>query len=206
MKKTFLASSALVLALSAALTAHAQTAAVAPAKPDAVGNAPAPNAGGDSSTIGEIVVTAQKRQEIIQQVPISVAAVTGRAIEEKKLTNVISLSSITSGVDFYTAGTGVSAYIRGFGNNTGAEGNEPPVTTYVDGVYLPSPSGAVFTLNNIARIEILKGPQGTLFGRNAAAGAINIITRTPQQTPSVDLTLGYANYNTVSAGFYGTTG
>jgi iron complex outermembrane receptor protein len=204
MKRSLFLSSAIFFAFGSAIAANAQTSAAPP--PAANQSGVKANTADPALTIGEIVVTAQKRSENIQKVPITVAAVTGQAIEEKKLTSVISLGTITSGVDFYTAGTGVSAYIRGFGNNTGAEGNEPPVATYVDGVYLPSPSGAVFTLNNIARIEILKGPQGTLFGRNAAAGAINIITKTPQQTPSMDVTLGYANYNTFSAGFYGTTG
>jgi iron complex outermembrane receptor protein len=205
MKNALFLSTAMLGALGLASQAQAQT-APAPSAAAAPQTASQSSAAASPSSIGEIVVTAQKRSESIQKVPISIAAVTGRAIQEQKLTNIQDLATLTSGLNYFTSSTGVSPYIRGFGNNTGALGNEPPATTYVDGVYLPAPSGSVFTLNNIDRIEVLKGPQGTLFGRNAAAGAVSIVTRMPQQTPSGNVAVGYANYNTVSADFYGTTG
>jgi iron complex outermembrane receptor protein len=195
MKNSLLVTTAACCAIGAASTAHAQSAA-----------APSPNAATAPVGLEEIVVTAQKRPETLQKVPISVDAVTGSSLQEQKITNVQDLTTIVSGLEYEASTTGVSPYIRGFGINSGLAGNEPPVTTYVDGVYLPSLSGSIFSLSNIDRIEVLKGPQGTLFGRNAAAGALNIITRTPQQTPSIDLMGGYANYNTASGGFYGTTG
>src|SRR3546814_18636482 len=80
------------------------------------------------------------------------------------------------------------------------------VATYVDGVYISSPQANFFSFNNIERIEVLKGPQGTLFGRNATGGVIQVVTRDPSQTPSADISVGYGNFNTFSQGFYGTTG
>jgi iron complex outermembrane receptor protein len=97
-------------------------------------------------------------------------------------------------------------FLRGIGNTSANPGNEPPIATYVDDVYLPSPSGSNFAFNNVERIDVLKGPQGTLFGRNAAGGVINITTRDPSATPELDVSAGYANYNTVSGDLYGSTG
>jgi iron complex outermembrane receptor protein len=77
---------------------------------------------------------------------------------------------------------------------------------YVDGVYISSVNASLFALNNVEHIEVLKGPQGTLFGRNATGGVIQIITRDPSQTPSADVRVGYGNYATTEASFYGTTG
>jgi len=80
------------------------------------------------------------------------------------------------------------------------------VATYVDGVYIGSVNAALFELNNIDHIEVLKGPQGTLFGRNATGGVIQIITKDPTPTPSADLRAGYGNYSNTVGSFYGTTG
>jgi len=206
MKKSLITSTALCMIISTA-PAHAQNSTVRASTTNrAADTTQIPVSSADTAYIGEIVVTAQKRSESIQKVPITIAAVTGAQLQEQKIISVVDLATITSGLNFSTASTGIAPFIRGFGNHTGTVGNEPPVAIYVDGVYLPSSAGSVFTLNNIDRIEVLKGPQGTLFGRNAAAGAINIITRTPSHTPSMDLSLGFASYNTVSSSFYGTTG
>nr|WP_293972774.1 TonB-dependent receptor [Sphingomonas sp.] len=205
MNRALILSTSMTCALGCAFAARAQNAS---------GHVPAtqPAAAQRQSTtdtqsgIADIIVTAQKRDESIQKVPISISAVTGATLQEQRVTSVADLATVTAGLNYQAASTGVTPYIRGFGVNSGAVGNEPPATTYIDGVYLPSPSGSVFSLNNIERIEMLKGPQGTLFGRNAAAGAVSIVTRTPSHTPSLDLTAGYANYRTVSGSFYGTTG
>jgi iron complex outermembrane receptor protein len=208
MKTSLVASTAIFWMIGALSAAYAQSAAVTSATPGADSKTSSNAAAGEggATSLGEIVVTAEKRAESIQKVPISIAAVTGKTIEEQNIKFVQDLASVTSGLDYFTSSTGVIPFIRGIGNNSAALGNEPPVTTYVDGVYLPSPSSSVFALDNVDRIEVLKGPQGTLFGRNALGGAINVITRTPQQTPSFDVTAGYANYNTFSGSFYGTAG
>jgi iron complex outermembrane recepter protein len=198
MKGSLLAAGAVICALQAG-TASAQTAPGVQSNDAAASTAP-------GADVGEIVVTAQKRAESIQKVPISVAAVTGRTLEEKNIGSPQALGAIVSGLHFVPSGAGNTPYIRSFGTNTALAGNEPPVTLYVDGVYIPSPTEALFSLSAIDRVEVLKGPQGTLFGRNAAAGAVQIITKTPSHTTSVDMKVGYANYQTVSGSFYGTTG
>jgi iron complex outermembrane receptor protein len=100
---------------------------------------------------------------------------------------------------------GGTPFIRGIGTTTGAVGNESSVATYVDGVYIGSINASLFELNNIDHIEVLKGPQGTLFGRNATGGVIQIITRDPSFASSADVHVGYGNYDTTDGSFYGTT-
>lgn len=192
MKRSLLLTGALFSAIAPG-AAHAQ----------ATGEPAADNATADT---GDIIVTAQKRAESIQKVPISIAAITGKSLIEQNINSQQALSTAVSGLHFVAAGAGHAPYIRSFGNNTSQAGNEPPVTVYVDGVYVPSPSAALFSFNAVDRVEVLKGPQGTLFGRNSAAGAVQIITRTPSHTASVDMKVGYANYQTVSGSFYGTSG
>jgi iron complex outermembrane receptor protein len=97
-------------------------------------------------------------------------------------------------------------FLRGVGTTASAPNSEDSVATYVDGVYIYSTYAANFPLAGLDHIEVLKGPQGTLFGRNATGGVIQIVTKDPSQTPSADVSFGYANYNTISGSFYGTTG
>ena len=102
---------------------------------------------------------------------------------------------------------GVSTpYIRGVGNQNGAAGDEASVPTYVDGVYVLALLSGFQSFNDIERVEVLKGPQGTLFGRNSTGGLINIITKDPSQETSIKTSVTYGNYDTVEANFYGTTG
>lgn len=199
MKKILMLSTALSCLIGFVPSAFAQDTAAPPSADDN-------SAADDMVGASDIIVTAQKRQESAQKVPISLTAVGAQTITELKIANVTDIASVTSGVNYQPSATGVSPYIRGFGINSGLLGNEPPVTTYVDGVYIPSTSSAIFALSNVERIEVLKGPQGTLYGRNAAAGAVNIVTRTPEQQTSVDVSIGYANYNTISGSLYATTG
>jgi iron complex outermembrane receptor protein len=176
-----------------AVTGRAQTAA-APSNPP------------QTVALEEIVVTAQKREERVQDVPISIAALTATAVQSLGITDTTDLSQAIPGLQMYPINTSISPYIRGIGNRNTSVGDEAAVALYVDGVYIADMAAGVFSLNNIDRIEVLKGPQGTLFGRNAAAGVIQVVTRTPQQTPSVDFDIGYGNYDTIESRFYGTTG
>jgi iron complex outermembrane receptor protein len=146
----------------------------------------------------DIVVTAQKRAENIQDVPISVTAVTAGALQEKAIQSVAQLSSVAPNVTF-DAGTpfsgssaALAAYIRGIGQNDFAFNLDPGVGVYVDGVYLARTVGANTDLLDVERIEVLKGPQGTLFGRNSIGGAISIVTRDPGKEfgGSVEATTG----------------
>jgi len=101
-----------------------------------------------------------------------------------------------------TAGIGGSPRIRGVGTQISQGGNENSVAIYVDGVYYSSPGSDVMSFNNIAQVAVLKGPQGTLFGRNATGGLLQITTRDPGQTFEGNARIGYGNLNTITASAY----
>lgn len=148
--------------------------------------------------IREIVVTAQKRAENVQDVPIAISAFDSQALQERAVGDVSALSSITPNVtlDASTPFSGSSAVlgatIRGIGASDFAFNIDPAVGVYLDGVYLGRSIGANQDLLDVERIEILKGPQGTLFGRNSVGGAISIVTSTPGDEFAVrgDVTVG----------------
>ncbi len=139
----------------------------------------------DEGGIAEIVVTAQKRAENVQDVPIAISAFTAEALSERAVTSVASLSNISpnvtldAGTPFSGSSAVLSAYIRGIGANDFAFNIDPGVGIYLDGVYLARSVGANQDLPDVERIEVLKGPQGTLFGRNTIGGAISIVTHDP---------------------------
>lgn len=141
----------------------------------------------DQGTLGDIIVTAQKRSENLQTVPIAVTAFTAQALESRGLTSVQSLGNLSPSVNldagspFSGSNSVLSAFIRGIGQDDFAFNTDPGVGIYVDGVYLARTIGANSDLLDVERIEILKGPQGTLFGRNSIGGAINIVTRNPSK-------------------------
>ncbi len=138
-----------------------------------------------SGGLEEIVVTAQKRAENVQDVPIAISAFTAEALKERAVTSVAALSNISpnvtldAGTPFSGSAYVLSAYIRGIGANDFAFNIDPGVGTYLDGVYLARSIGANQELGDVERIEVLKGPQGTLFGRNTIGGAISIVTHDP---------------------------
>jgi iron complex outermembrane receptor protein len=135
--------------------------------------------------IADIVVTAQKRAENVQDVPIAISAFTSQALQERAVSDVSSLSNIApnvtldAGTPFSGSSSVLSAYIRGIGANDFAFNIDPGVGVYLDGVYLARSVGANQDLADVERIEVLKGPQGTLFGRNTIGGAISIVTHDP---------------------------
>ncbi|AKH42584.1 iron complex outermembrane receptor protein [Altererythrobacter atlanticus] len=167
-----------VLAFALATPAYAQDAQQAG---DAAGQEDQQRTGG----IREIVVTAQKRAEDVQDVPIAISAFDAESLQERAIGNVSSLSAITPNVtlDASTPFSGSSAVlgatIRGIGSSDFAFNIDPAVGVYLDGVYLGRSIGANQDLLDVERIEVLKGPQGTLFGRNTIGGAISIVTRNP---------------------------
>ncbi|MDP3551403.1 MAG: TonB-dependent receptor [Novosphingobium sp.] len=135
--------------------------------------------------IAQIVVTAQKRAENVQDVPIAISAFSADALQERAVTSVASLSNISpnvtldAGTPFSGSSAVLSAYIRGIGANDFAFNIDPGVGIYLDGVYLARSVGANQDLPDVERVEVLKGPQGTLFGRNTIGGAISIVTHDP---------------------------
>lgn len=145
----------------------------------------AQGADADAGGIAEIVVTAQKRAENVQDVPIAISAFTSEALQERAVGDVSQLSGLTPNVTldastpFSGSGSVLAAYIRGIGSNDFAFNIDPGVGVYLDGVYLARTIGANQDMLDVERVEVLKGPQGTLFGRNTIGGAISIVTRDP---------------------------
>lgn len=139
----------------------------------------------------EVVVTATKRSQNVQNVPISVAAFTADTLQQRNLTDIHSLTNLTPGVNldagapFSGDRSVLSASIRGIGQDDFAFNLNPGVGVYLDGVFLARTIGANLNLLDVDRVEILKGPQGTLFGANTIGGAINIVTHTPGDEPRI---------------------
>jgi iron complex outermembrane receptor protein len=139
-----------------------------------------------SGQVGEVVVTATKTAQNVQDVPIAVTAVTAQMLQTKGINDVSKLSNIApnvtldAGTPFSGSDTVLAAFIRGIGQNDFAFNQDPGVGVYIDGVYLARSVGSNTSMLDVERVEILKGPQGTLFGRNTIGGAISIVTRDPR--------------------------
>lgn len=159
---------------------------------------------GASGGVEDIVVTAQRRDENLQKVPISVQSFSGDQLAAKGITSTLDLPRVVPGLVF-GRGVGIgSTFLRGVGTGSSGAGVENSVALYVDGVYYATKSAAISDLANISRIEVLKGPQGTLFGRNASGGLIHIITGDPADTPKLTLKAGYGNFDTLTASGHGS--
>jgi iron complex outermembrane recepter protein len=144
----------------------------------------------------EIVVTAQRRSERLQDVPISITVLSASQLANSGIQDTRDLPLLTPGLRVDSVGTYVQPAIRGV-TTTLTSGPEANVATYLDGVYRPDTFGAVYDLPDVQQIEVLKGPQGTLFGRNATGGAILITTRKPDlQVLQGEGSVGYASFNT----------
>ena len=137
----------------------------------------------DDGALEEIVVTAQKREQNLQSVPVSVTALSAAAIEAKGITQFENLSQVAPGLTITqgTQRTGNSINLRGIGTSVFSIGVEAAVAVVVDDVPILNQGQAFATLTDIERVEVLRGPQGTLFGKNASAGVINIVTRAPSE-------------------------
>jgi iron complex outermembrane receptor protein len=154
------------------------------------------------SALEEVVVTAQRREENMQQVPIAVAAFSQQALESTGVNATIALPVLVPSVQLVRSGPSAMFYVRGVGNSSGGTGEEGTNAFYVDGVFLPDVKQSAFKFNNIERIEVLKGPQGTLFGRNSSGGLINVITHEPGREFMAKLSVGAANYDTYTGQAY----
>jgi len=159
-----------------------------------------------TAQIEEVVVTAQRRAESMQDVPISVSAVTADTLQTLGAVDVLDLASTAPGLYVGRQLASPLIYLRGIGTTSTQGGQESPTALYVDGVYYAELPGLNFSFNNIERIEVLKGPQGTLFGRNATGGLVQIVTKDPSHDPSLDLGFTVGNYETYGGKLYATTG
>jgi iron complex outermembrane receptor protein len=155
-----------------------------------------------SSGLEEIVVTAQRRSEKMQDVPITVNAVTANALRSAEIRSTVDLTFVVPGLRANVQSGYFQPFIRGIGGSSSLPGNESPVALYIDGVYVGMKEANTFELNNIERIEVLKGPQGTLFGRNATGGAISIITKAPSSTLEANFDASYGRFEDVIANGY----
>ncbi len=155
-----------------------------------------------AAALEEVVVTAQRRAENLQEVPISVVAFSSEVLESGGFDATVSIPALVPSVQMVRSGPSAMFFVRGVGNTSGGTGEEGTNAFYVDGVFIPDLKQTVLKFNNIERIEVLKGPQGTLFGRNSSGGLINVITREPGQERVGKLKLGMANYDTVSGQAY----
>lgn len=152
----------------------------------------------------EVIVNAQRRAQRLEDVPISVTALTSSQLDSQGLKSTHDLAQAVTGMTITESGGYVQPFIRGIGSTVTNLGEQGSAATYIDGVYMPMVSGQWYDLANLQSIEVLKGPQGTLFGRNANSGAILITTRAPSSTPSGNFQLGYGNLNSVSGRGYVT--
>lgn len=153
-----------------------------------------------AAEIEEVMVTAQKRSESLQDVPIAISAFTGDNIREMGAQNLTDLGKSTPGVEMNNDTTLQPTYnIRGIQTSDFTVGSDPAVAVYVDGVYTGRGAGAEVPLADIERVEVLKGPQGTLFGRNATGGAIHIITKKPSNENLAEVTLSAGNYSRLTS-------
>ena len=145
------------------------------------GSAYAADAKSDATTVEEVTVTARFREETLSSVPVAVSVISGDEVAAKNLNNLQDISQAIPTVDFRAGASNKdrTVFIRGVGTITTSPGVEPSVSTVIDGVVLARPGQSTLDLMDLERIEILRGPQGTLFGKNASAGVVNIVTKNP---------------------------
>jgi iron complex outermembrane receptor protein len=174
---------------------------------NAPANAPQPAAqSADTTTIPEVVVTAQRRSENLQNVPIAVTALTADMLQQRGVANTQDLLTADSSISVSTESGYFQPRIRGIGDAAVGAGFESGIAVYVDGVYLSAAPGNLFSLSNIKQVEVLKGPQGTLFGRNSTGGLIQITTLDPSERFGGTASFTAANYSDYTGDLYLTGG
>ena len=195
---------ALISASSVATIAHAQVSAgqgpvssasapvsetATPAEPDGRGG------------LADIVVTAQRREESLQRVPVAVTAISSEQIDQLRVTNVRNLAGIAPSLQINQQGlsSNNTIIIRGIASGASNNAVDPKVGIYIDGVYVGRTVGSIFDLADIQRVEVLRGPQGTLFGRNATSGAISLVSAAPSGEWGLRASASYGNYDAIRA-------
>ncbi len=158
--------------------------------------------GGDGEALADIVVTAQKREENLQRVPISIAAVSPTQLENAAVLTANDLPRVVPGLTLLNSGGVITPRLRGVGTTSVTPGNEAPVAIYVDGVYYSFQPEVNLDLFDVTQVSVLKGPQGTLFGRNATGGVVQFTTRDPTQDFELKLATSLDNYLTSRSNIY----
>ena len=151
----------------------------------------------DNNTGNAIIVTATKRERTLQETPISVSVTTAETLERAQIRDLIDLQTVAPSlrVQQLQSSSNTTFSVRGFGNGDNNFGIEPSVGVFIDGVFRSRSAGALDDLANVQRIEVLRGPQSTLFGKNASAGVVSVITRAPQFDFGGSIEASYGNYN-----------
>ena len=190
MKRTHL-SLAIALAMGLSFAAQAQD-AVPPA------DAEAADAQDKATTLDQVKVTARRREETLQEVPVAVTAFTPETIDKLNVRDLGDLDAQVPNLTIYAArgsNTTLTAYIRGVGQSDPLWGVDAGVGLYLDDVYIARPQGALLDVFDIGRIEVLRGPQGTLYGKNTVGGAIKYISRELPTDFEGNVELGIGNYD-----------
>lgn len=157
---------------------------------------------GEEKVLSEVIVTSRRRIEKAQEIPIAISIVSGKQAEQAGAFNVNRIKEIIPSVQLYSSNprnTGIN--IRGLGSPYGLtnDGIDPEVGFYVDGVYYARPAATTLDFIDIERIEVLRGPQGSLFGKNTTSGAFNITTRKPSFTSGANYEVSYGDYGYLQA-------
>jgi outer membrane receptor protein involved in Fe transport len=178
---------------AAATPAHAFAQDVAPADDTATTT-------NDTDYGNDIIVTASKRSQTLQDTPVAVSVTSAAQLEESQIRDLIDLQSSVPSlrVSQLQSSANTNFIIRGFGNGANNAGIEPSVGVFIDGVYRSRSAAQIGDLPNVERIEVLRGPQSTLFGKNASAGVISIVTQKPQYEFGGSIEASYGNFNAVT--------
>ncbi|MFA5632226.1 MAG: TonB-dependent receptor [Porticoccaceae bacterium] len=186
--------------------AHKKLIALGVATASLAAAAPSQTLAQSSYALEEIVVVAQRREQSLQDVPISIQAFSETSLLDAGVNNVGQLGMVTPSLNMTQQLLSFTPSIRGVGSPDASVGQESTVAMYVDGVYIANSNASIFAFNSVDRVEVLKGPQGTLFGRNATGGLVHVITKDPSHDAHLKGAVSYGNYDTAGVKLYGTTG
>ena len=166
----------------------------------------APAAPTPETTVEDIVVIANRRAERAQDVPIAINSVSGAALAQRGVADTSELQMIAPSLTFNNPVNVGSPYVRGIGSDQTDPSSESPVAVYVDDVYMGTPISTMFKLTGVQQIDVLAGPQGTLFGRNTTGGVIQVRTLDPSHDLTLNASLTYGNYDTIAVPIYASIG
>jgi iron complex outermembrane recepter protein len=189
---------------AAALSIFHSVQAAAP--PDPSDASSAAQTGDTAGSLEEVVVSAQRREERLQDVPISITNISTAQLTDANITDLTAIAKLAPDLRFDAQGPFFQPTIRGVGSSVVTTGSGSNVGIYIDGFFVPNPQAIDQQLLNIDSIQVLKGPQGTLFGRNTTAGAILVNTTKPSQQTSADVDVSYGSFHTQREQAYVTTG
>jgi outer membrane receptor protein involved in Fe transport len=166
----------------------------------------ATDAGASSGGIETVTVTAEKREQNIQSVGMSISAFSGDMLEQNNITSVADLATFVPGLQITQANNNRNSQIiiRNVGTSGTSPGTEPDVGVFLDGVFIPVAGPIYSEVTDIATVEVLRGPQGTLYGRNTPVGAVNVTTRAPTQVTEGMINVQFGNYGKMrTSGYFG---